>query len=299
MPHPKGSQDSFEIGVCADAGAEIARVFIDGEWPGDPGEAKSLLNAVCERLRGSDRLGFLVLFGGFLNLPWPEKVRRGSIIDPVWPSGNVVEQLAEYGTVNVKAMLHEGGLQRKLKRIAGCVTIGVDVYYFMGSVRDLHAELIFAIDVDNGGLWRTGKSYPNPRQQCGLVRFPGLPDHFVSMGGRKVMVLGCHDLNMFSPRSAHNARGWRSTTIEEFRRLATSENPDLLLWHPHKSDTPRTWLAGLSGVKKLLPDISYAGAGVFYNDGRPPRASLARVLGGTKNVPTIDLIVKRDNPLAA
>ena len=106
------------------------------------------------------------------------------------------------------------------------------------------------------------------------------------------MLLGCHDLNLFSPRSAHNARGWRAATIAEFKRLAVEEKPDLLIWHPHKSDTPRTWLAGLCGLKRMLPNISYAGSGIYYNSGLAPRASLSQVLRGTKNLATIDLVVK-------
>jgi hypothetical protein len=42
-----------------------------------------------------------------------------------------------------------------------------------------------------------------------------------------------------------------------------------------------------------LPGIGYAGAGIYYNDGLPPRASLDSVRKHTKNVPVIDLIVKR------
>jgi hypothetical protein len=107
------------------------------------------------------------------------------------------------------------------------------------------------------------------------------------------MLLSCHDLNFFSPRSYHNARGWRRASIERFRQMARERKPELLLWHPHKSDTPRTWIPGLGGLRKERPGIGYAGAGIYYNDGLPPRASLDSVRKHTKNVPVIDLIVER------
>ncbi len=107
------------------------------------------------------------------------------------------------------------------------------------------------------------------------------------------MLLSCHDLNLFSPRSYHNARGWRRESIERFRQMAGERQPELLLWHPHRSDTPRTWIPGLGGLRKERPGIGYAGAGIYHNDGMPPRASLDSVLKHTKNLPTIDLIIER------
>lgn len=286
-----GRQDTFEIDVQADTGASIARVFFEGEWQGDPEEARALLNAVCKARASRDRLDFLILSGGFLCLPWPDSVKRWSVEDPVSPPAEIVDQLLAYGEANFKRLL-EGATGRRLRKVTHYLTIGVDMYFFMGSAWDPHAELTFAMDMDSGKVWRTGKSYPNPRQQHGLVRVADLQSHFVDAGKRRIMLLGCHDLNMFSPRSAHNARGWRAETIAEVKRLAVEENPDLLIWHPHKSDTPRTWLAGLCGLKRVLPDISYAGSGIYYNDGMAPRASLSRVLQGTKNLATIDLIAK-------
>lgn len=287
-------QATFEIEVCGDADASIARIFMAGEWHGDPEEARELIDAACSKLKERDRLDFLVLSGGFLCLPWPDWVKRWSIGDPVDPPEEVVEQLLEHGATEVKDLLG-GTLRRRLRQVTRYVTLGVDTFYFMGSAWDPHAELTFAADLDTGRLWRTGKSYPNPRQQHGLVRVANLESHFVGAGGQKVMLLGCHDLNMFSPRSAHNARGWRAETIREFRGLTLAENPDLLLWHPHKSDTPRTWLAGLAGLKKLLPGIRYAGSGIYYNGTSEPRASIGQVLRGTKNTLTIDMIANRKN----
>ncbi|WP_048197973.1 hypothetical protein [Methanocella arvoryzae] len=286
------ASDNFEINLQSDADASIARVFFEGEWHGDLDEARDLLSSVSGALANRGRLDFLVLYGGFLVLPWPDTVKRWSVGDPVSPPSKIVDQLLDYGESNFRHLVG-GAIGRRLGKVTRHITMGVDLYFFMGSVWDPHAELTFAADLDTGQVWRTGKSYPNPRQQHGLIRVADLQSHFIDAGKRKVMLLGCHDMNMFSPRSAHNARGWRSDTIREFKRLTAEKNPDLLIWHPHKSDTPRTWLAGLCGLKRGLPGISYAGAGIYYNDGMAPRASLSKVLQGTKNIATLDIVVKR------
>jgi hypothetical protein len=171
--------------------------------------------------------------------------------------------------------------------------VGASSYYFRDSYFDPHVELVFALDLENGRLWQTGKSYPNPRQVQGLVRVADLESHFAEIGNEEIMLLSCHDLNFFSPRSYHNARGWRRESIERFRQMARERRPELLIWHPHKSDTPRTWIPGLGGLRKELTGIGYAGAGIYYNDGMQPRASLDSVRKHTKNVPTVDLIVER------
>lgn len=292
MAGSDSGEGQYTIEVQADGDANIARVFVEGEWQGDLEEARELLEAACVAREGRPRLEYMVLSGGFLCPRWPDSIKRWSIGDPIQPPEQIVDQLMEYGAKKVKELVI-GTTGRRLRQVTRRLTLGVDMYYFMGSVWDPHAELTFAADLATGKLWQTGKSYPNSRQQRGLVRVADLQSHFIEAGAKKVMLLGCHDLNMFSPRSAHNARGWRAETISEFRRLALNEKPDLLIWHPHKSDTPRTWLAGLGGLKKLFPGIKYVSAGIYYNDGNAPRASLSQVLKGTKNIGTSDLIVKR------
>jgi hypothetical protein len=182
---------------------------------------------------------------------------------------------------------------KRLRRLSRYATLGASSYYFRDSYFDPHVELVFALDTENGRLWKTGKSYPNPRQVHGLVRVADLESHFAEIGRKEIMLLSCHDLNFFSPRSYHNARGWRRESIERFRQMARERRPELLIWHPHKSDTPRTWIPGLGGLRKEMAGIGYAGAGIYYNDGMPPRAGLESVLKHTKNVPAVDLIVEK------
>ncbi|MGA9141674.1 MAG: hypothetical protein WBZ29_15725 [Methanocella sp.] len=285
---------TFDVKARIEDDASIARVFIAGEWQGDPEEAGALLETICRRWPKQEKVDFLVLCGGFLQFRWPDRLKRWDIGDNLYPSKDTVNLLYKEAEKCFRPVF-DGRMRAKLRRFAGCVTFGIDSHYFRDSWWDPHVELVFALDLHSGEAWPTGKSYPNPRQQQGLVRIADLESHFIRAGGRDVVLLSCHDLSLFSPRSYHNARGWRRETIERFRQMARERRPELLIWHPHKSDTPRTWIPGLGGLRKELPGINYAGAGMYYNDGASPRASLDSVLKHTKNVPALDLIVKIKN----
>lgn len=283
---------SFNVSVKADKNARIARVFVSGEWQGDEEEASALIDAICDQWQDGSRLDFLVLFSKFLQFRWPDRVRRGDIDDNLNPPAGVMNGLFDEGEKCVRSVFTPRVCDR-LRRHTRCLTMGASSYYFRDSYYDPHVELVFALDLDSGRIWRTGKSYPNPRQERGLVRVADLESHFPEVAGKDIMLLSCHDLNFFSPRSYHNARGWRRASIERFRQMARERRPELLLWHPHQSDTPRTWIPGLGGFRKEHPGIGYAGAGIYYNHGQPPRASLESVLKHMKNMPTIDMIVER------
>lgn len=269
----------------------MARAIIAGEWHGAVDEAKMLLESISDQWPARSRVEYLALCGGFLRFRWPDSLKRWDIGDNLNPPCRTIDLLYTEGDKCIRSVIDDR-MRRLLRSTARFVTIGVDSSYFVDSTFDPHVELVFLMDLESGSLHATGKSYPNPRQQHGLMRITDLESHFFG-DSNQLMLLSCHDLSLFSPRSYHNARGWRRETIERFRDLTGEKKPVLLLWHPHKSDTPRTWIPGLSGLKKELPGIGYAGAGIYYNEGLPPRASMDSVLKHTKNIPTIDFIVGR------
>lgn len=285
---------SYKITAKANDEARIARVFVDGEWQGDIDEAAVLLETICRRWPKHPKVDFLVLCGGFLRFRWPDRLRRWDIGDNLNPSKETLDLLYKDAEKCFRPVF-DGRMRAKLRQRARVVTFGVDSNYLVDDWYYPHAELVFALDLDTGEAWPTGKSYPNPRQQQGLVRIADLESHFIRAAGKDIMLLSCHDLSLFSPRSHHNARGWRRETIERFRQMARGRRPELLIWHPHKSDTPRTWIPGLGGLRKELPGIGYVSAGIYYNEGEKPRAGLDSVLKHTANVPVTDMIVKRKN----
>lgn len=71
-----------------------------------------------------------------------------------------------------------------------------------------HAEMVFIADLRTGNLQFTGKSYPTPNQEKGLLRIQDLGTHFVKIAGTEAMILGCHDLTMYNPRSDATVVGW-------------------------------------------------------------------------------------------
>jgi hypothetical protein len=245
---------SFNIKAITDDDACIARVFIAGEWQGDPGEAGVLLETVCRRWPKDVKVDFLVLCGGFLQFRWPDRLRRWDIGDNLNPSKETVDLLYKEAEKCFRPVF-DGRIRAKLRRFARCVTFGIDSHFFRDSWWDPHVELVFALDLHTGEAWPTGKSYPNPRQQQGLVRIADLESHFIRACGRDVALLSCHDLSLFSPRSYHNARGWRRETIERFRQMARERKPELLIWH-HAWRTPAQLRHHFRGYAR--------GQGIFY-----------------------------------
>jgi hypothetical protein len=207
---------AYDVQVRAEKDARVARVFVSGEWQGDPEEAGALLAAVCDHWPGGRRVDFLVLFSEFLRFRRPDRIGRWDIGDNLNPSSNLTDRLFDEGEQCIRSVFTPVMCSR-LRRFTRYVTVGASSYYFRDSYYDPHAELVFALDLESGRLWRTGKSYPNPRQEHGLIRVADLESHFVELNGKQIILLSCHDLNLFSPRSYHNARGWRRESIERFR----------------------------------------------------------------------------------
>jgi len=107
------------------------------------------------------------------------------------------------------------------------------------------------------------------------------------------MLLGCHDLTIFNPRSK-NAKGWRKEVNDEFKKLAQKEKPRFVLQHPHTAVKVRTWLNAWHNLKKLLPSVKmYASAGRYHEPDRSPSEydKLNNILRYTKCSDTIDFIV--------
>jgi hypothetical protein len=157
-----------------------------------------------------------------------------------------------------------------------------------------HIELIFLVDLKNNKKYWTGKSYPWVGQNRGLVRISNLNTHFIDIKEiGKIMIMGCHDLSIFNPRSK-NAKGDRRKINKDFIKITKKIKPDIVLHHPHTTVMMRTWLNGWNGLKKIMPSVKYISSGKYYEDDRPKSKwdSLITILNKTKNGNSIDVIVK-------
>lgn len=186
----------------------------------------------------------------------------------------------------------------KLARRSRFLTLGVDLVAEgqskTGGGSDTRAELVGVVDLDQGVVIRwTGKSYPRPGQEERvLVQEPCLESHLLRVAGQRVLLLGCHDLNMFNGRAQGNAKNARKQRWKKMLDLARRFNPTMVLHHPHQTDTPRTWSGGWSGLRQFLEfEGPYASGIAYYPKSLRARHPLQGVLRATKNGDVVEIRV--------
>ena len=279
--------------VRADQDAAIARLIIREEWPGYPDEARALLESLVDAWPPGPRVKFLVTCGGFVQFPLSEDVpREGHRRDD---EAALKEILARARQVAHEVVADE--LRGRLRERARYVTLGIDTHKDLISttqnrITEPHAETVVVLDLDTGRCHVTAKSYPTTAQERGLLRSKDLESHFLDLDdGSCVMVLVCHDLSVWNPRS-RNAKGWRAQVNAKFRDLARARQPAVVLHHPHTADSKMTWRAAWISLERDLTCVKlYAGAGRhWHQDG--PRSPLDETLALTKKGPTLDFIVE-------
>ena len=280
----------------------IGRIIMTEPWDGNVNEAVKLLDDVCKRWPNGQKVKFLITCGGFIQFEWPEDISWEQVGHNREPHQDAVDALIKEAEKCAKQVL-SNGLGEKLREITDYITLGIDSYkekisMTQSYISELHIETVFLVNLKTNQLFWTGKSYPTPGQQNGLVRITDLGTHFVKLNGiGKVMLLGCHDLTMFNDRNKSNTGAWRKDIKREFRQLAEKEKPVIVLHHPHTTVTTATWRNGWSMIRNILPSVKeYAGAGRFYE---PPEdrdesdySDLNDVLEATRKGNTIDIVVK-------
>lgn len=274
-----------------DAEVTIARIVCDGDAPATPSSCtRALLEAFTKRWPRGVHAQFATTGGGFveLGLEGEWKARRG------WSSRACdLRELVELASAGLSRVMSKRVRTAAMGK-ADILTIGVDLRFPWDDEDPSHAELVAVYDIQAGRpiAW-TGKSYPTPRQQANLVQVTDLRTHFVKAGGERVMVLGCHDLNMFSPRAHANqsAEGPRRARCDEMRALAKKFRPTVVLQHPHSTDTPNIWRMPWMSLLRELPSVGAWASGLVYPSGRR-RASLERVLDLTRSESgVVDVVV--------
>jgi len=289
----------LEIELREDPEPFLARIIIADEWEGKPEEAKSLLEKIYEKWPKGRKVKFVITCGGFIQFDWPGHISKVDIGDPKKPNNEVIKVLVKEAKKCVESVLTKD-LRNKLKIITDYITLGIDSYKEKISttqnyINQPHIELVFLVDLRNSEFYWTGKSYPTPNQQNGLVRITDLKSHFFDLDIGKAMVLGCHDLTIFNPRSK-NAKGWRKEVNEEFKKLAQKEKPKIVLQHPHTTVKIKTWLNAWHNLSKLLLSVKiYASAGRYHEPNRDLSEydKIEDILKHTKCGNTIDFIINK------
>ncbi len=278
--------------VRADRDAVIARLIIRREWPGNPKSARALLQSLVDQWPPGKRVAFLVTCGGFVQFPLSEALPLDALRLDAEAALNKILARA----VHIANEVVHDDLRGRLQQHTRYITLGIDTFKSLISttqnrIKEPHAETVVVLDLNTGAHYVTAKSYPTPAQERGLLRCGDLHSHFLDLDdGRCAMILGCHDLSVWNPRSS-NARGWRAQLNADFRDLAREKKPAVVLHHPHTADSKMTWRAAWLSLERELPSVKlYAGAGRHWHRDEP-RSSLEETLALTRKGPTLDFIV--------
>ncbi len=272
----------------------------------EPGEAiigrivvcgKSKNPAICEAVifnilktigRCGKHLKFLITPGGYIEslLPMPWRGSNG------WESkGSDLEGLIKYAEIALNKILTKR-VRNAAEGKVDVLTVGIDL---MNAGSYAHAELVAIYESASKRIRWTGKSYPTQSQERHLIQVADLSTHFLNLANETVLVLGCHDLNMFSPRARANQKAGsvRRRRCNMMRNLTHKFNPTVVLHHPHNTVSPMTWNVGWVGVERELPNLKAWASGIAYLTGSELNTKeLYRVLDRTHgHMPSVDFIV--------
>jgi hypothetical protein len=178
------------------------------------------------------------------------------------------------------------------------ITFGVDIFDYVSSGKydhdsqrnrkkyEKHVELVGTFETKQQKfLYWTGKSYPVLEQVDTLLYCSDLESHFQYFGETPVLVLGCHDLNIFSPRSRKSSKEktYKGKTISEMQKKCDEFKPKVVLHHPHSTDSPCIWSTAWSGVRKFIPSVKIYSSGIHYENFKKEiqRQPLKKVLSKT------------------
>lgn len=195
-------------------------------------------------------------------------------------------------------LMEDCALKALLKTKTDFVTLGIDV--FDKNNFKIQAELVCTYNTNRETVmcW-TGKSYPTKEQEDSLIYCNNLETHFQKINGLSVLILGCHDLNLFSPRSrASVSKGsFKDKTISAIQALSDQYKPYVVLQHPHYTDSPNIWQPGWSGIKRWVPSVRIYSSGIHYanREGKPPRKPLQSILQRTAQGTVENVIVASTN----
>lgn len=249
---------------------------------------EKVIHKFIRKVENKKRFEFIVTPGGFLNFKFSvnakhslEKLEKTNI--------STLQKEANKIIVDFFQSLEHDTFQ-KLKMIADYFTIGIDGWDTnIGST--LHIELVAIYDLRKEKVIKwTGKFYPNDYQKKDLIKINDLNTHFIQLNNQNILILGCHDLSVYNPRGQANANpnGWKKKLANKFKKLSREFKPDIIIQHPHTTDTPNIWNISWRALERDLPTVKHFASGINYSNPDGVRGTLEKVLEKTKKGDVID-----------
>lgn len=248
---------------------KIARIILTGKYFTNNGKPiikklESLIEQFVSATYQHQKFELVVTCGGFLSFKFPKKLQYE--IDIPNAEKIIIPELFNEASKVIKDFW--GHLNdetyRKLKEIADFFTIGIDGF---NPINFQTIELVAVYDLKKEIIQRwTGKFYPTTGEMNSVIKINDLTSHFIELGKNKVLLLGCHDLNVFSHRAQANSNrnGWRRKTANKFQKLCIEFKPSIVLQHPHKTFSPNIWRLGWSGLMEEIPTVKHYASGINY-----------------------------------
>ena len=262
----------------------IGRVVVCGRPRGRTDGEAMLLDVLKNRWTRGQHLKFLITPGGFVEAPFPPTWRGGVSWDS---KPDDLKALAKYAEDALSRILTKR-VRKAAEGKIDVLTVGIDL---CSEDFPEHAELVAVYEFANERISWTGKSYPTSHQERKLVQVIDLNTHLLAVADERVLVLGCHDLNMFSPRVKANVTcgSNRSNRCQKMKRLAREFKPTIVLHHPHSTDSPNIWRTAWAGPKKIGKLKAWASGIAYHNPQGKPRKPLKCVLAATQGgAPCVD-----------
>jgi len=267
---------------------KIARIVVtDKQYDKDDNPNYSKLENVIEKFLSKiyqkQQFEFILTPGGFLVFDFPKSLQYEIDISKAEEKQLPLFYLEATKVISDFFKSLRNDLFKKLKKTSDFFTIGIDGF---NPTNNQAIELVAIYDLKKEKViqW-TGKFYPTDGQKRDLVKINDLNTHFIHLNNQKIVILGCHDLNVFNPRGQANANpdGWKRKIADKFKELCKDFNPDIILQHPHTTDTPNIWNLAWRAVEKELPNVQHFASGIkYYHWNGNPRGDLVKVLEKTK-----------------
>jgi hypothetical protein len=265
---------------------KIARLVVTGKHYDNYGNPKfSKLEKLIEKFLSDDYgkryFEFILTPGGFLKFDFPKSLQYDLDISRA-EKNNISQLQNEANTVitDFFSSLHPLKF-KKLKETVDYFSIGIDGF---NPTNNQHIELVAVYDLKKEKVinW-TGKFYPTEGQKRDLIKLNDLDTHFIELNNQRILVLGCHDLNVFSPRgqATANPDGWKKQLADGFKILCKNFRPEIILHHPHTTDTPNIWNLAWMTVVKELPHVKHFASGIKYYNINGVRGTIEKVLEKT------------------